>query len=50
MQAVEMSINVVTEASSSVSVEEKDGFIRTRIEGRKRLPVFETKKDFKIQE
>lgn len=48
-QAVERAIKLVTEASSSVIGEERDGFIRAKMEGRKRLPAFETKKDFKLQ-
>ena len=41
-QAVERMIKLVTEAASSVIGEEaRDGLIRARIEGRKRLPKFE---------
>ena len=48
-QAVERAIKLVTEASSSVIGEERDGFIHAKMEGRKRLPAFETKKHFKLQ-
>ena len=44
-QAVERLIKLVTEASTSVvGNEARDGYIRNRIEGRKKLPKFETKK------
>ena len=49
-QAIERAIKLLTEASSSVLAEERDGFIRASIEGMKKLPVFETNKDFKLQE
>ena len=46
-QAVERTIKLVTEASMSViGPRNRDGFIHARIEGRKRLPVFETKGDY----
>ena len=42
-QAVERCIKVVTEASQSVCGENRrDGFIRTRLESRAKMPVFET--------
>jgi hypothetical protein len=49
-QAVERIIKLVTDASGSVVGEQnRDGFIRARIEGRKRLPTFESKKDYTIK-
>ena len=46
-QAVESSIKLVTDASASVvGYENRDGYIRGRIEGRKRLPIFESKCDY----
>jgi hypothetical protein len=46
-QAVERCIKVVTEASQSVCGENRrDGFIRTRLESRAKMPIFETKRDF----
>lgn len=48
-QAVERCIKVVTEASQSVCGENRrDGFIRTRLESRAKMPVFETKRDFNM--
>ena len=49
-QAVERAIKPMIEASSLVLTEERDGFIYASIEEMKKLPVFETKKDFKLQE
>lgn len=48
-QAVERCVKMVTEASVAVcgSVA-RDGFIRNRLESRKRMPCFETKADYKI--
>ena len=46
-QAVERCVKLVTEASNSVYGKEKrDGFIRTRIAARKKMPIFETKSQF----
>ena len=46
-QAVERAIKLVTDASASVvGHENRDGYIRARIEGRKRLPIFESKCDY----
>jgi len=42
--AVERAIKLVTDASAFVvGHENRDGYIKTRIEGRKRLPIFESK-------
>ena len=48
-QAVERTIKLVTEASSSVVGENRDAFICAGMEGRKRLPAFKIKRDFKLQ-
>ena len=40
-QAVERHIKVVTEASSAVEAGERDGFIRTRLLSRSKIPKFE---------
>jgi len=46
-QSVERCIKLVTEASNSVCGEmEREGFIRSRLESRKILPVFNTKSDY----
>ena len=46
-QAVERCIKMVTDASSTVVGQEaRDGLIRSKIEGRKKLPNFETKRLF----
>ena len=45
-QAVERAIKVVSEASSQVYSEERDGFIRQRIRARKLVPKINTKADF----
>jgi len=43
-QAVERIIKLVTDASATVvGQENRDGYVRARLEGRKRLPLFETK-------
>ena len=48
-QAVERCIKVVTEASQSVcGKNRRDGFIRTRLESRAKMPVFDTKRDFNM--
>ena len=48
-QAVERLIKLVTEASTSVvGNEARDGYIRNKIEGRKKLPKFETKKQYRL--
>lgn len=48
-QATERCVKIVTEASAAVcSPMRRDGFIRTRIESRKKMPFFNSKKDFKI--
>ena len=47
-QAVERAVKAVTEASAAVSgFEERDGFIRQRIQSRKEMPSFETKANYK---
>jgi len=47
-QAIERCIKIVSEASISVCGDRRrDGFIRSKIESRKKLPKFETKRDFK---
>lgn len=49
-QAVERSIKLVTEASSSVSGSgRRDGFIKAKLESQILMPAFETKKDYKFQ-
>ena len=46
-QAVERAVRLVSEASAAVIGQEaRDGFIRQRMEARKILPNFETKKEF----
>jgi len=46
-QAVERCIKLVTEASAAVcGIESRDGFIRSRIESRRTLPKFETKRQY----
>ena len=46
-QAVERMIKLVTDASAAVvGQENRDGYIRARIEGRKRLPRFEYKSNY----
>lgn len=48
-QAVERLIKLVTDASASVSGREKrDGFIRSRLHSRTKIPRFETKKDYRV--
>lgn len=48
-QAVERCIKLVTEASNAVCGDNKrDGFIRARLLSRKRMPTFNTKKQFDI--
>lgn len=48
-QAVERLIKLVTEASASVSgIEERDGFIRSRLHSRTKIPRFESKKDYRM--
>lgn len=49
-QATERCVKVVTEASAAVcGLIRRDGFIKNRIESRKIMPVFDTKKHFKLQ-
>lgn len=46
-QAVARNIKMVTEASYTVvGMDARDGLIRSRIEGRKKLPSFESKKEY----
>ena len=46
-QAVERCIKMVTDASSTVvGMEARDGLIRSKIIGRKKLPTFETKSQY----
>jgi hypothetical protein len=48
-QAVERLIKLVTDASSAVSGESaRDGYIRSRIYSRSKIPRFNTKSDFKL--
>ena len=48
-QAVERVIKLVTEASNAVIGKgNREGFIKTRIEGRKRIPTLESKKDYQF--
>ena len=48
-QAVERCVKLVTEASSLVCGQiSRDGFIRSRIESRQKMPSFETKRQFEI--
>ena len=48
-QAVERWIKVVTEASKSACRKNRrDGFIRTRLESKAKMPIFETKWDFNM--
>ena len=46
-QAVERAIKVVSESSSQVCGQEtREGYIKTRLASRKRMSIFESKKDF----
>ncbi|KAJ8962822.1 hypothetical protein NQ318_001222 [Aromia moschata] len=46
-QAIERTVKLVTEAAFKVcGPEKRDGFIRTTLQSRQRMPSFETKKDF----
>lgn len=48
-QAVERAVKIVTEVSGSVcGAERRDGMIRTKIKARQILPVFNTKKEYKL--
>jgi hypothetical protein len=48
-QAVERCVKIVTEASLAVCGEvSRDGFIRSRLEGRHLMPVFNTKSDYRV--
>jgi len=48
-QAVERCTKVVTEASQAVcDKNRRDGFSRTRLKSRAKMPVFETKRDFNM--
>ena len=48
-QAVQRTVNLVTEAASNVyGHEERDGFIRSTLLSEEKMPCFETKKDFKF--
>lgn len=48
-QAVERIVKEVTEASKCVcGSKERDGYIRSRLQDRKELPTYETKRDYKI--
>jgi hypothetical protein len=48
-QAVERCVKIVTEASLAVCGEvSRDGFIRSRLEGRLLMPVFNTKSDYRV--
>lgn len=47
LQAVERHIKLLTKASATVCGQEaRDGFIRTKIESRDKLPKFDTKQQF----
>ena len=48
-QAVERCVKLVTEASIAVCGQRaRDGFIHSRIESRKKMPFFNTKKDYNL--
>lgn len=48
-QSVERSVKIVTEASQAVCGQlNRDGFIRSRLEGRRLMPVFNTKKEYRV--
>ena len=48
-QAVERCVKIVTEASLDVcGGVSRDGFIRSRLEGRLLMPVFNTKSDYRV--
>ncbi|KAF2899676.1 hypothetical protein ILUMI_06499 [Ignelater luminosus] len=48
-QATERCVKLVTEASAMVcGKEQRDGFIRTRIESRQPMKAFNTKKEFVV--
>ena len=48
-QAVERAIKIVTESCTAVcGHKERDGFIKQRLKSRKKMPKFNTKKEFKI--
>ena len=48
-QAVKKLVRTITEASASVSgIKKRDGFIRSRLCSRTKIPRFESKKDYKI--
>ena len=48
-QAVERSVKLVTEASGClVNSSERDGYILAKLESRKKIPRFESKKDFLV--
>lgn len=50
-QAVERTIKLVTEASSSISGPcRRDGFIKAKLKSQMLMPTFETKKEYKLQE
>lgn len=50
-QAVERTVKIVTEASSAVcGPQNRDGFIRTRLQSRKLMPSFHTKKDYQVMQ
>jgi hypothetical protein len=50
-QAVERCVKLVTEASVAVCGEEaRDGYIRVRLESRRIMPVFDTKKHYKLKQ
>ena len=49
-QAVERCIKLVTEASAAVCGNtSRDGFIRTRLEARSIMPVFNTKSEYRVK-
>lgn len=48
-QATERAVKIVTEASSAVcGPYRRDGFIKNRLESRKLMPVFNTKRDYRV--
>jgi hypothetical protein len=50
-QAVERSVKIVTEASQALCGQQaRDGFIRSRLEGRMIMPVFNTKSDYRVSQ
>lgn len=50
-QGVERLVKIVTDAASSVfGASARDGFIKAKLDSRRRIPAFETKRDYKARE